>query len=108
MKIKFLSWKIDDIYKNEVEDTTQWASITIRRNGDIIFKPSDKGLIKLGGDDADKAILCTDNLAPGAAGKPIVKNGKVSFKPGIISTGADLIGTGKPKQGTFATKILVK
>ena len=78
------------------------------RNGDIIFKPSDKGLIKLGGDDADKAILCTDNLAPGAAGKPIVKDGVVSYKPGLISTGADLIGTGKPKQGTFATKILVK
>ena len=65
-------------------------------------------MIKLGGDDADKAILCTDNLAPGAAGKPIVKDGVVSYKPGLISTGADLIGTGKPKQGTFATKILVK
>ena len=100
--------RIQDKYKNGIEDTTQWASITIRRNGDIIFKPSDKGLIKLGGDDADKAILCTDNLAPGAAGKPIVKDGVVSYKPGLISTGADLIGTGKPKQGTFATKILVK
>ena len=100
--------RIDDIYKNEVEDATQWASITIRRNGDIIFKPSNKGLIKLGGDDADKAILCTDNLAPGAAGKPIVKDGVVSYKPGLISTGADLLGTGKPKQGTFATKVLIK
>lgn len=100
--------RIKDAYKNGVDDTTQWASITIRRNGDIIFKPSDKGLIKLGGDDADKAILCTDNLAPGAAGKPIVKDGVVSYKPGLISTGADLLGTGKPKQGTFATKILVK
>jgi len=100
--------RIQHAYKNESFDTTQWASITIRRNGDIIFKPSDKGLIKLGGDDADKAILCTDNLAPGAAGKPMVKDGQVSFTPGIISTGADLIGTGKPKQGTFATKILVK
>jgi hypothetical protein len=100
--------RIKDEYKNEVEDTTQWASITIRRNGDIIFKPSDKGLIKLGGDDADKAILCTDNLSTDKSGKPIVKDGIVKYKPGLISTGADLIGTGKPKQGTFATKILVK
>jgi hypothetical protein len=91
-------------YKNESDDKTKWASITIRRNGDIIFSPSDKGVIKLGGDDADKAILCTDNLAA----KPINNEGTVTFTPGIISTGADLIGTGSPKQGTFATKILVK
>lgn len=95
-------------YKTEEIDTKKWASITITSKGDIIFTPSEQGLIKLGGEDADKAILCTDNLAPGAAGKPVVNNGKVSYKPGLISSGADLVGTGKPKQGTFATKILVK
>lgn len=91
-------------FKNEVEDQKQWASITIRSNGDIIFTPAEKGLIKLGGDDADKAILCTDNLDT----KPIAQDGKVQYTPGIISTGADLIGTGAAKQGTFASKILVK
>jgi len=91
-------------FKNEVEDQKQWASITIRSNGDIIFTPSETGLIKLGGDDADKAILCTDNLDK----KPVTKNGKVTYPVGLISTGADLIGTGNAKQGTFATKILVK
>jgi hypothetical protein len=97
-----------NIFKQEETSFAKWASITIKSNGDIVFTPSEQGLIKLGGEDADKAILCTDNLAPGAAGKPVVNEGKVSFVPGIISTGADLIGTGKPKQGTFATKILVK
>jgi len=95
-------------YKTEEIDQKKWASLTITSKGDIIFTPSELGIIKLGGEDADKAILCTDNLAPGAAGKPQVTEGKVSYKPGLISTGADLVGTGKPKQGTFATKILVK
>jgi hypothetical protein len=35
-------------------------------------------------------------------------NGNVSYSEGIISTGADKIGTGAPTNGTFATKILVK
>lgn len=97
-------------YKTSVEDTSQWSSITIKKNGDIIFTPSEKGLIKLGGDDADKAILCTDNLAA----KPTVEDGQVTGPKitknlvGVITTGADVIGTGKASQGTFATKILVK
>jgi len=100
--------RISHNYKIDSKDTSKFASITITREGDIIFRPSDLGIIKLGGADADKAILCTDNLEPGDKGKPKVDQGKVTFKPGIVSTGADLIGTGKPKQGTFATKILVK
>lgn len=95
---------IKHTFKTEEPDQRQWASITIRANGDIIFAPSEKGLIKLGGDDADKAILCTDNLDT----KPIAQDGKVKYVPGLVSTGADLIGTGAAKQGTFATKILVK
>jgi len=98
----------EEVFKADSTNLEQWASITIRRDGDIVFTPSKKGLIKLGGDDADKAILCTDNLGQGESAKPIVKDGQVIFKPGIISTGADLIGTGAAKQGTFATKILVK
>lgn len=98
------SSNIKTSFKDESSDQKKWASITIRSNGDIIFTPAEKGLIKLGGDDADKAILCTDNIGT----KPTAENGQVKYQPGIISTGADLIGTGKPKQGTFATKILVK
>lgn len=79
----------------------EWASITIKRDGNIIFSPGKKGYIKLGGDDANKALLCTD--LPATA-----DNGNVSYSEGIISTGADKIGTGAPTNGTFATKILVK
>lgn len=97
-----------EVYKSDSTKLDEWASITIKRDGNIVFTPSKLGVIKLGGDDADKAILCTDNLGEGSAAKPVVKDGTVIFKPGIISTGADLIGTGAAKQGTFATKILVK
>lgn len=102
--------RIKDEYKNEAISYAEYASITIKSNGDIVFTPSEKGLIKLGGDDADKAILCTDNLAA----KPTVKDGQVTGPAitkdlvGVITTGADIIGTGKASQGTFATKILVK
>jgi hypothetical protein len=81
-------------------DETKWASITIKTNGDIVFKPSSDGFIKLGDDTADKAILCTDKPA-------IQQNGTATFSPGIITTGADVVGTGSPNQGTFAKKILV-
>jgi hypothetical protein len=88
--------------KNENEnDAMTWASVTIKQNGDIVFTPSEKGYIKLGDDKADKAILCTDV-------KATTVDGKVTFKPGIITTGADVVGTGVSGQGTFSTKVLVK
>jgi len=82
------------------DDQKKWASITIKANGDIVFTPSELGYIKLGGEDAYNALLCTDKPA-------FVQNGTVTFPPGIISTGADVIGIGG-QQGTFAKKILVK
>lgn len=87
--------------KKDSASLTEWASVTIKSNGDIIFKPSDKGYIKLGDDDADKAILCTD--------KPAIKaEGTVSYTPGLLTTGASVVGTGQSGQGTFAKKVLVK
>lgn len=79
----------------------EWASITIKSSGDIVFKPSRLGYIKLGADDANKAILCTDLPAT-------MVEGNVSFKPGLITTGASVVGTGQSGQGTFAKKVLVK
>lgn len=87
--------------KKDEPDQTNWSSITIKSNGDIVFKPSDKGYIKLGDDDADKAILCTDKPA-------IIQEGNVSYMPGLITTGASVVGTGAAGQGTFAKKVLVK
>ena len=86
-------------FKSDDLDQTKWASITIKRNGDIVFTPSSKGYIKLGSDFADKAILCTDLPA-------VAAEGKVTFPDGILTSGADVVGIGK-KKGTFASKILV-
>lgn len=94
-----------DTIKNEKTNSDNWASITIKSTGDIVFTPSKTGLIKLGGDDANKAILCTENLDPKTT--PTVADGQVTVT-NMLTQGADALGTGAPGQGTFATKILVK
>lgn len=88
--------------KDESEDLGSWSSIVIKQNGDIIFKPSDKGYIKLGDDTADRAILCTDLPA-------VATDGKVDpTTPALTTTMGGLFGgTGTPSQGTWAKKILV-
>ena len=86
--------------KNENEnDSTTWASVTIKVNGDIVFTPAEKGYIKLGSDKADKALLCTDTPATAI-------EGKVTAKP-ITDTSVGFIGTSAAGQGTWAKKILV-
>lgn len=80
-------------------DTTKWAAVIIKSNGDIVFRPSDAGYIKLGDDTAKKAILCTDLNATAV-------DGTVTAEP-IFTTGSDVVGTGKSQQGTFAKKVLV-
>ena len=94
-------------------DTTQWASITIKANGDIVFTPSDKGYIKLGGDDAKQAIVCTAN--PASASDGLVKSLPVATTAGgfIGTTGGnvDSSATGlsaAPDLGTFSKKVLIK
>lgn len=91
--------------KSESLTDTQWASITVRANGDIIFKPSDTGYIKLGGDDATKAVVCTDYDAT-------LSNGQVSatgpFGAALVTTDGSSFGSGATNQGKIATKILVK
>ena len=76
-----------------------YAAIVVKTDGNIIFKPSSTGYIKLGGDDANKAILCTDLPAT-----PL--DGTVKASP-IFTTGNSVIGTSAAGQGTFASKILV-
>lgn len=81
-------------------DESRWAAIVIRSNGDVILRPASQGVLKLGGDDADKALLCTDQPA-------VVVAGQVSAPP-IASTMGGLVGTNAGGQGTFSTKILVR
>lgn len=74
-------------YKDE-EGPENWASITINSKGEIVIKPSKDGVIKLGSEKANKAILCTPSVNSGAGGqvvgKPIATTmgGQVGLAPG--------------------------
>lgn len=83
----------------ESTDPTKACAIVLKTNGDIVFRPADTGVIKLGSDQANKAIVCTDR---GAA----VNAGEVTAAP-IVSTMAGFIATRSPGQGTYAKKVLV-
>lgn len=83
----------------ESDDPKTWASFGVV-NGNFIFKPSETGYIKLGGDDAMQAILCTAQPAAAAGGTVTA--------PPTVSTMGGAIGTGTPGQGAYAKKVLVK
>jgi hypothetical protein len=102
-------------YLIDSEDTNLWASIVIKTDGNIVFTPSVEGYVKLGGDDASKAILCTEfdadqNKTPG----------ELSALP-IATTGGGFVGTAGgnvdenavkflslPDKGSFSKKVLIK
>lgn len=102
--------------KNENQNSNQWASITIKSNGDIVFQPSSFGYIKLGGDDADKGILCST--------RPVItSNGGIAGKPIITTAGGQVGGSTAPSPGgnlpalpqdpaldlgSFSNKVLIK
>jgi hypothetical protein len=82
------------------DDTTKWASVIMKSNGDIIFKPAEKGVIKLGGDDANLAVLCVQSpngVKPDGAvvGAPITNN-----FGGVNGAGG--------QSGEWAKKVLLK
>lgn len=85
----------------DIEDIDQLSSITIRPNGDIIIKPGNQGVVKIGGEDADRAILCTSEPTT-------VTEGGVDHPGSMVSTMGGHVGTGAGQQGTFSSKILVK
>lgn len=92
-------------------NTDEYAVVALKSNGDIVFRPSKKGYIKLGDDSADRAVMCSDVPA-------VPKDGIVTGPPVITTMGGQLCGakvqgekTGpalSTGQGTFATKVLVK
>lgn len=92
--IKFLVKATDDTPDDEA------AAFVIKKNGDIVFIPSAKGVIKLGGDDADMALLGTHVGVSNASGK-------VSASP-IIDTMGGAQGGSDGLNGVFASKILAK
>lgn len=78
------------------------AGIVLKSNGEIVIVPSESSVVKIGGDDADKAILC-QQIIPGSD-----LTGNVKALP-VVSTMGGVIGE-STLQGTgfFASKILVK
>ena len=85
--------------KTQKDGPDEWAAIVVATDGSIIFKPSKKGYIKLGSENASKALLCTDKDA-------IASDGNVSSPP-VADTMGGFIGTSEAGQGTWAKKILV-
>lgn len=94
-----------------ISDPSQYCAIVLKPNGDIVLRPAALGYIKLGGDDADKAVVCSD--LPATA-----ENGIVTGAPMITTMGGQFAGakptpTGNdtllsPGQGKFASKVLIK
>lgn len=88
-------------------DPDEAAVVVMKSNGEIVFRPAKSAVLKLGDDDADKAILCTDLPAQ-------VAQGIVSGPP-IVSTMGGAIGgsTGNAPalasgQGRYASRVLIK
>jgi len=71
----------------------------IFKDGNVIFVPSTEGLVLLGGEDADKAILTSGVPAAGGAGQ-------VTAEP-IKDTWGGQHGIGGPN-GSWATKVKIK
>ena len=90
----------DGTVKEPDTDPNKCATVILRTNGDIIFTPSDLGLLKLGGDDADLAPLCTHVNNKGAGGKVVAQ--------AIVDTMGGVQGQADGLNGTFAKKVLFK
>lgn len=79
------------------------AGIVIKQNGEIVIIPSPDSVVKIGGDDANKAILCQD-IIPGSG-----EIGNVQAISPVVSTMGGVIGSAAiPGTGFFASKVLVK
>jgi hypothetical protein len=90
------------VARNDIKITVgdTGAGIVIKSNGEIVIVPAATSVIKLGGDDADKAILCQTAIQ--------AVPGNVSAAP-VISTAGGIIGASAiAGTGVFASKILVK
>lgn len=88
---------------SSTQDTTKWCALVLKANGDIVLRPAEQSYVKLGGDDAQYGLVCTDTPAPAA-------NGQVApvASPPILTTMGGQFATGIPGQGKLASKILVK
>jgi hypothetical protein len=78
-----------------VESDGGSAAVVIKKSGDIVFVPSSNGVVKLGGDGANIALL---GIQSPAAGGTVVAPPMVSTMGGSVGAGAG--------NGVYATKVL--
>lgn len=106
------------VMKGLLPDGRDAASITLTPSGDVIIVPGEKGFIKLGGSDADRALLCTrlpaeikeENGVNVTVERPITTDGKSLVKVESFSeTNASREAAAEVgiDQAAFATRILV-
>ncbi len=81
------------------KSSSSWASIVIRSNGDIVITPADEGVLKLGGEEANKAILCSSTS--------VIAAGQVTAPPITDTMGGSLGVEGAKPTGVFATKVVL-
>jgi len=99
--------------KNERTSTDDYAAIVIKANGDIVFRPSATGYVLLGGDDADKGILCSDLPIKAANGivsdpTPITTTMGGQFGGSAPAGPTSTKGALAPGQGKWASKVKIK
>jgi hypothetical protein len=85
--------------KITVGESGTGSAIVMKADGDIVFIPGSEGIIKLGGDNADKAILTTDSGYAGESNGTVFATPPITTQGGVIMTGG--------AQGAHAFKILV-
>ena len=83
----------------ESTDPDKFAAVLIRSNGDIIFRPAKLGVVKLGGDDADLAVLCVKAPNAGAPSGAVVGIPITNSFGGVNGAGGG--------SGQWAKKVLV-
>jgi len=98
--------------KVSTADTKNWSSITIKSDGNIIFTPSELGYIKLGGDDANRGILCTavpvTAVNGGIEGQMVGNTGGGQMGGARSASPSGNLPMKDPSVGTFSNKVLIK
>lgn len=95
LKTDQLRFVVREDFKIQVENG---AAFVLKADGNIVVLPNAAGLIKLGGDDANKAILVQDAA---------VADGGTALGNPIITTMGGQVGVGAAT-GTYSTKVVCK
>jgi hypothetical protein len=90
-----------------IGDAETGSAVVLKSDGNIVFVPGKEGVIKLGGDDADKAILTAVSTTT------VNTTGQISLASPVTTIAGGILGKDEESatllnESTFATKVLVK